>query len=288
MDLSVSTGLGKQEHFLIAADMHAKVLDELFWATKWKSSEAVFHGGTALALGHRSERFSEDLDFMVDGRAAQDLDKVMGEVLERVRLAMSLAYPGCSVALKLPKGTGEVNRWTFTWSHPNRRGNVKVHAEFLKTTADLLRAYQTSVPVTTAKGTIGIRAPIPMPTLLSAWADKIKAVATRPAVKWRDIYDIAFILRSMHPRPADDEKVEALSSTAAIYGRTLDDVARGLEVVLAEGILDDREGYEADMARWFDDEYFERHFDQFGDQLRIAKAEVELAVSLCRSRGYRP
>lgn len=289
MDLSVSASLTNNERLAIAADMHAKVIDELFRETRWNSPDAVFHGGTALTLGHKSVRFSEDLDFMVDREAAEGLERAIGVVHKRVSLAMGFSYPGSQVALKGPKGD-EVSRWVFTWSHPNRRGSVQVNAEFLKTTADLLRAYRTNTAVPTSKGTIGLTTPVPMPILLSAWADKIKAIATRPAFKWRDAYDVAFIAGGMGNGSSDDEKVEALASTSAIYGKTLEDVREGLAAVMESGVFKDFEAFETNMSRWFEEDTFERYRDAgiFRNSLISAGREVERALALCLGRGFRP
>lgn len=289
MDLSKTGSLTKSEHLQIAADMHAKVLDELFRETRWRAPDAVFHGGTALTLGHRSVRFSEDLDFMVREDVADRLEKAIAIVQKRVNVAMGVLYPGSTVTVKGPKGN-EVAKWVFTWSHPNRRGNVQVKAEFLKTAGDVLKAYRTNTAVPTSKGTIGLTMPIPMPDLLWAWADKVKAIATRPAFKWRDAYDLAFVANSMHVPPSDDERVEALTSVADIYGKTLDDIAEGLSAVTESGVLTDSETFETDMSRWFDDELFEHYKDAgiFRNALRKCSDEVGHALVLCLDRNPKP
>src|SRR3546814_16461626 len=78
---------------------------------------------------------------------------------------------------------------------------------------------------------IRITTPIPMPELISSWADKIKAVATRPAVKWRDLFDLDFIATrwSISGRPDDTALLEAVETPAAIYNRTVDEVREGSE-----------------------------------------------------------
>lgn len=290
MDLSTTTNLTQDERFEIAAMLHGLIIAELFRQTDWTAKDAVFHGGTSLAMVRHSERFSEDLDFMVSPSGAATLSSAMLRVRDRVALNMSIQYPRCRVELRGPK-QGEVHQWSFVWSHPARRGNVNVKAEFLVTNENLLADYASTHIVPVMKRPIILSSQIPVPTLVSAWADKVKAIATRPAFKWRDAYDLSFVSHSMtRGNVSREEKKEALAATSAIYSKSLEEVVVGLERVLENGYLDDIDTFEADMRRWFRPDTFEarRRRGMFADDLSASKSEIEDAISLVSSNRPAP
>lgn len=284
------TALTRDEQFAIASALHAVVLDELFRATRWLAPVAVFHGGTSLALVRSSVRFSEDLDFMVDERAASKLGPIMGRLEARFDLAMSLQYPGCMIAVRGPRGK-EVRTWQVAWSHPDRRNVVMVKVEFLVAREGLLASYRSTHRVPDSKGSVAVTTPIPVPQLVAAWADEIKAVATRVDFKWRDAFDLWWIARCLlrEDELSVADRLDALKVTAAIYDKTLDDVARGLSRVLDSAVLTDLEAFEADMSRWFSRDVFARYraAGQFDQALATAIREIERARSLIGAEGVR-
>jgi len=298
MDLSSGAGLGQNERIEVASTMHALVLDRLFRETRLTAPEAVFHGGTALALVRDSPRSSEDLDFMVTPEAIELLEGVIERVRGHVDVAMGVIYQGGRVALKGPKGK-DVTAWEFKWDHPQRRGVVTVRAEFLVAKAELLAAYKSTHMVPTSRGAVGITMSIPVPELLSAWADKIKAIGTRSTFKWRDAFDLAWIMRCLaREELRNDEFIQpdsyraALEATASIYDKTLDDVREGLEQVLAAGVMDKVEEFEESMNLFFLEEDYPRYRTSgyFRKALSEAKREVERSVDLIRdlSKGMKP
>src|SRR5205814_1449585 len=135
-----------------------------------------------------------------------------------------------------------------------------------------------------SRGSIAVTTPIPVPELVSAWADKIKAVATRDDFKWRDAYDLWWIARCVldEGAPSDHERIEAIRVTAAIYDKTLDDVGAGLSRVVDSGILSDERAFEADMKRWFSHDVFTRYraAGQFHEALVVTSREIARALSL--------
>jgi len=283
MDLSSGKNLRLNEQIEIASLMHLLVLDRLFLETNWLASDAVFHGGTALSIVRNSRRFSEDLDFMVTPEAIQKLDNAIEKVRDYVEGRMELPLPGGRVSVKGPRGN-EVTKWEFKWDHPGRRGKVMVKAEFLVTEAALLSAYRSTHIIPTSRGVVGISTPLPVPDLISAWADKIKAMATRPDFKWRDAYDLAWIAQCL--RREDEISVEdyrqALTATAAIYDKSLRDVEEGLSKVLASGVFESISKFETDMAKWFEEELYPRYREtgQFRMALAGARREVENAIEM--------
>jgi len=297
MDLNKKAAITKDEQFEIASTLHAMFLDSLFRETDWMASDAVFHGGTSLALARDSERFSEDLDFMITPQAREKLTAAMEKVRGRIDLSMSLEYPGGKVSLKGPKGD-EVTKWELRWEHPNRHGKVMVKAEFFITDPEMLAKYRATHLVPTSRGIVSVRTPIPVPELVSSWADKIKAIATRPDFKWRDAFDLAWVCKIINKADlgatddtvigSDENKLAALETTAGIYGKTLEDIAVGLERVCQSGVLDNVTEFEKDMARWFPDDIFPRFkaTGMFARSLKETKQEIEATISMIENLGH--
>jgi predicted nucleotidyltransferase component of viral defense system len=290
MDLAKRTDLSQADQFQIASDMHALILDEVFRGTEWKAPAAIFHGGTSLKFAWNSDRFSEDLDFMATPEAMDGLDQVMETVRNRIDRHMAAALPGSSVALVERKAKEDgLRRWDLKWTHPNRIGKVLVKVEILETPPSALKEYAARMVMPSALSPSGIRitTPIAVPELLSVWADKLKAIATRPAFKARDAYDLAFIKDRMdatRQNPSAEDAVAALKVSATIYGKTLEDVRDGLAERISAGDFDNHDAFASDMERWFDAETFERFRSSgfLGQLLRTAKEEAERAFALAQ------
>jgi hypothetical protein len=159
-----------------------------------------------------------------------------------------------------------------------------VKLEFFVVSAGALASYRCTHQVPRSSGTIAITTPVPVPELVSAWADKIKAVATRDDFKWRDAYDLWWIARCFRDEGAasNEARVVALRVTASLYGKTLRDVAAGLSRVIDSGILSDIAAFEADMKRWFVHDVFTRYraAGLFREACVVASREIESALAL--------
>ena len=282
MDLTKVSNLSREENFEIASVMHAAILDELIRCTDWAKTDAIFHGGTSLAIVRNSTRFSEDLDFMISEECVAGLARSVKNVHNKLGMVLSRHYPGGALDLRGPKGD-TVSTWLFVWSHPNRRGTVQVKTEFLITKRDLLANYASTHVVPNSRRAVIVKSHVPVPVLVSAWADKIKAIATRPAFKWRDAYDLAYISRSMLREDLSDaEKSRAIHATAAIYGTSMADIEAGLRKTLESGVFEEVQAFEADMKRWFDKETYDHMLrrDVFSDDLEVSASEVSDAIGI--------
>jgi predicted nucleotidyltransferase component of viral defense system len=282
VDLSELRNLSQEENFEIASIMHATVLDELIRTTDWVKTDVVFHGGTSLAIVRESVRFSEDLDFMITEECAEGLAAALRNVHGMMKMVLNGHYPGGNLELRGPKGR-DVSHWLFVWSHPARRGSVQVKAEFLITKKDLLANYASTHIVPNSRRAVLVKSHVPVPVLVSAWADKIKAIATRSAFKWRDAYDLSYISHSMRRQDLPDaEKDRAIRATAAIYKTSLAQIEQGLRNVMESGVFEEVAAFEADMKRWFEPDTYERMLrrDVFRNDLENAAQEVVDAIAI--------
>lgn len=304
LDLKRNGDLTQEEHIGVASEMQAILLGEIARLSRWGKEDAVFHGGTSIRFRWDSPRFSEDLDFMVAEKEFGGLERMGEAVVERVRKTAAVLWSGCEITGKAKTresedGLDALHRWDVRWTHPSRRGKVIVKLEFYRTTNALLREYQ-SHPHAGFKpvGRARVTGALAVPDIIGLWGDKIKAVATRPAFKWRDAHDLGFLhdaiersiaLESVHGVPAGERSVHSLMRSALdvssrIYGKTPEELVPLLETRLASGELDDYATFGEDMRRWFSSDIF-NSYEALGYLDRLldnARLELERGLELCR------
>lgn len=177
---------------------HTLYLDALMAQTDWAVREIAFHGGTSLRLSWNSARYSEDLDFLLS-KNVQGLDKVAAKV-EAAMIEMAHRLdPNFNIEVRdKTKNIDRMSSYVVTVSHPNYVGKVKVKAEFWRTQPAYLDNYPTQLrtphnPLGALDFLATATHAVPAATLETAYADKLVAFATRPYVKWRDLYDLWWI-----------------------------------------------------------------------------------------------
>lgn len=281
MDLSRKTALTEAEMREVAELLHYGVLTELFDATQWRGDQAVFHGGTSLRVVRKSDRYSEDLDFLIAPDEAARLQKAMAEVREGLLTRLALRLPGSQITIKENRGKdgGSVLGYTVRWEHPMRMGAVRVKAEFYRVPGALQSAYSAEdiLPTQIPDIAVSFKTPIPAPRLIFAWADKIKAIATRDHMKYRDVYDIWFLLQQIKPAPEREEAIETIGKVASLYEHDLNSVGGGLTRVLESGCLEDAGAFTADMKRWLEPKLFSglERTGFFAVMLEAVRGEIE-------------
>ncbi len=283
MDLSRKSALTEEELREVAELLHYGVLTELFDATRWRGDQAVFHGGTSLRVVRRSDRYSEDLDFLIAPEEAEQLQSAMAKVREGLLTRLALRLPGSQITIKESRGKegSAVIGYTVRWEHPMRMGAVRVKAEFYRVPRALQASYSAEdvLPTQIPDVAVSFKAPIPVPKLIYAWADKIKAMATRDHMKYRDVYDIWFLLQQIRPAPDGQDAVCAIEKVASLYGHDSHSVGAGLTSLLASGALEDVEAFRLDMKKWLEPKLFEG-FDRtgfFATMLAATRNEIERA-----------
>lgn len=174
---------------------HVFYLSALMAESRWKTTEIAFHGGTSLHLSWQSARFSEDIDFLLS-REIDDVRAVSRRVLADVRERFRVVDPEFQVEMR--DKTRDVDRmlvFSMAISHPAYFGTAKVKVGFWRIDSEYLNDYPTELrtPIISRDLLPVILNPVPAATLETAYADKLTAFATRPRVKWRDIYDLWWI-----------------------------------------------------------------------------------------------
>lgn len=174
---------------------HAQYLSALMSVADWGSQQFAFHGGTSLHLSWNSARYSEDLDFLLS-REVDSVDKVLAKVQSLLREQFRAMDAQFAVDIQdKSKDPQRMLSFHITVSHAAYLGKAMVKAEFWRTDAAYLANYPTQFRTPQAPDGLVVRVmhPVPAATLETAYADKLTAFATRPYLKWRDVYDLWLI-----------------------------------------------------------------------------------------------
>jgi len=188
--------LSRDEIFDLRQALHVATLDALMASRRWKFGDLVFQGGTSLYLAHGSPRISEDLDFLVN--SSLNLDSIS----DSVQRLLARTGPGSW----LPEGTEfsvtkakegrNPHAFVVSIGGANVIGAVKVKVELWQTNA--ISSISAVVgKVRLARGPLsGMQTQVPTATLAEIYADKIFALAARPYLKPRDVFDLHWLVNS--------------------------------------------------------------------------------------------
>lgn len=167
------------------------VLDALHHGLNTQCPEglAIFHGGTSLSLVHGSPRFSEDLDFMVcqGVDAAMKAIKPQSDTLLQAHIGDYL--PGYRLGTKGKFRNGmHVLEWSLQQA---REPSIRCKVEFYVCEREALGAYPAAHRDLVREGVGSSVSPRVLGANLDTLhADKLNALAFRPHLKWRDLYDV--------------------------------------------------------------------------------------------------
>ena len=178
-----------------AASAQYYFLDALMTDPGIQYEQIAFHGGTSLHFSWRSPRFSEDLDFLL-ARDAGEIHGIVKKAGEKVAEAFRADDP--RFAIELQDKTRHDERmiaYSLRVSHPDYIGKSLIKVEFWRVTPEYLAKYPVTLrsPIQPGQMVSRISNPVPAATLETAYCDKLTAFATRPYLKWRDIYDLWWI-----------------------------------------------------------------------------------------------
>jgi len=184
-----------------------QVLDALPRVMPLTARQFAFHGGTSLNLSWRSPRFSEDLDFLMANREVS-LPNVMRKLGDRIKASLLLSHPDLMIEISDKSRSDRLAHFQVAVSSRRYHGTAMVKLEFWKVEPSYMEKYQSVFVTPVREGDYISRTgtPLPAATLESAFADKITAFATRPYLKWRDIFDFWWIDRQS---PQDVEMAAA-------------------------------------------------------------------------------
>ena len=190
-----------------------------------------FQGGTCLRLVHGGHRYSEDLDFVDPGTADHELDRLMSSAARAAgaRLAAVIDPGETTFQEATTSAEGRVKTWWFRYRRQGEREVLRVKLELGRYPAHDL----SPLPVRPSSLPFAPHALVMACSARELLADKLNALAQRPYVKGRDLYDIWFLTEVLRtsldvklvetkfrdygtkqPRARLSERVQALDATS--------------------------------------------------------------------------
>lgn len=185
-----SNFLHTQPRFLLREYLQYKLL-ELIYSQKL-GGKLVFMGGTAIRLIHRSQRFSEDLDFDNQGLNQDQFEQLLTGVRSRLELegiTSELRFSHKEAFHCYLKFTNILQQFGLT-----KQKKEKILIRIDTTSQDY--NYQPELKILN-KFDVFVRVPVAPVNLLLA--QKLTALLGRKRAKGRDFYDIVFLAGQTEP-----------------------------------------------------------------------------------------
>lgn len=207
----------------LAIWLQQKILENLCKIKKWQAGDIAFHGGTSLRLMYDSPRYSEDLDFLIHPEVR--LKPLMQRLHQELTIQMKDTFgPNSNLHLKMKEYDDKpFIVYRFNLERPNRYTNVEVKVEFSMTPVVIAYGSNRVKTNTTLKYIDSIELKVdpysfPVGNIQQLFWDKMYAIAHRPYVKQRDLFDINWLYQFPNcPKPNYQEMVEKLELMNNIY-----------------------------------------------------------------------
>lgn len=185
--------LSSTEMSTLREALHVATLDALMASRRWKFGDLIFHGGASLYLAHGSPRFSEDLNFLVN--SSLKLDSISASIQRLLSGSGAVAWlpESCELTVTTAKDGRNPHSFVVRIGGADVMGSVKVKVELWQTSAIAgITAIVGNVRL--ARGPMsGIQTQVPTATLSEIYADKVFALAARPYLKPRDVFDLHWL-----------------------------------------------------------------------------------------------
>jgi len=263
--------LTQKETATIAEFAHSEFLRVLMLEDSISVDDIVFHGETSLRLIHKSSRYSEDLDFMIQERIIPELNSLLPKVVQDVATGMRADIPNLEIQWK-SKMKPDTNMMVGMMSlkNPLWHKDVKVKVECYP--AHDMSHYMTSKLDIGDSNTV-----VPTATLESIMGDKLVALAKRPYFKERDAYDVWWLTKK-----GIEPSIEYIENSCMVYGYDPQ------EIVELLGSIHDRIGdptvLENDLKKWLPDD-LHTHFKRHNIFEQIQEATINACMTCHHAMG---
>jgi predicted nucleotidyltransferase component of viral defense system len=241
--------------------VHTIYLDALMSESGLTCEQIVFHGGTSLHLSWRSPRFSEDLDFLLS-KSICNLDAITEKIKSAICERFLAIDPGFAVEIRdKTRNPDRMPAYQIVVSNSAYIGNVMVKAEFWRVDQSYLEKYpaEFKTPASISDFVSHVANPVPVAMLETAYCDKLTAFATRPRLKWRDIYDLWWIGTQTNAAIDIEKVVPQFLHNVSAYA-TLQDLPpdEALRLFLNQPNEDVIKKADPDLKKWLPDNLWER------------------------------
>ena len=269
--------------------LHVLFIDGLSMSAELSLNRIAFHGGTNLHLTWGSPRFSEDLDFLVSREMGKRIDRVMKRVGSRMQQVAAAHDPDLKIEIRdRTKDRDALLNYRIVMTRPGRIGQAMVKAEFWQVEDEYLNRYGSEFQVpgsgrawsSSGQPLLTLSPPIPTATLDASFSDKAVALALRPHLKWRDLFDLWWIGRQTGTKLLG--RIETVKHHASGYsGIPLDE---GFRRFLDRDPEDIVAVADPDLKRWLPEPLWESLWpDGIKDMVAHARGIAEEATVLLQA-----
>jgi predicted nucleotidyltransferase component of viral defense system len=231
----------------------------------------VFHGGTALRLFYGNPRFSEDIDLvLVEGVDAFDLSEPMAQAGRYVEDTFPFL---ASVATRAQRDDPRQQRHILRTVSEDHGRIVRVHVELAPVPSHHNGPRILDFPP--------VRPAVRVEGLVEILADKVCALAFRPYLKGRDLWDVHYLTRERSVEVDGGLVVEK----AVDHDETIPGLVEGLEGSVARVREGGMTALGGEMARFLPSRVLEAYEPSFGDILDRVVDVIEHAGEMARAVG---
>lgn len=280
--------LTREQAINLVVELQQAVLVGLGRRAPWNEKDMSFHGGTSLKLAWNSHRFSEDLDFLVSNQmiTPEHVEKVLHDIVDEIQVQGVSAFTHStpfSLALRNKSRPDNPNKaFWIVWSHPEVRGNVKLKVEFYMAEPEPVHAYGSDMQTLAYRNSmnVDVKADLNIAALKSIYIDKLSVLAYRQMIKYRDVYDLWFVVNE-GAIPEQQELVAGLKVNNLLYERTFPQRFEKTTLLLETRPFS-LEDYEIDMQNWLPEDIYAsmKESGKFEEGINLVYAHQEQYLEL--------
>ena len=211
-DKAAADGIGF--NLVLKEYIHFLVLDYMFKNDLF--SYIVFQGGTALRFAYKGVRYSEDLDFVLKERKGGFFDKIPDKLNNLPSYIDKLIPFAKNIRLKTQKQSPTIKRFIISMAVEGFLALDKTNIEFAA-----VPSYESRVMIID-KEDMPVNPAVAVESPAEILSDKFIAVGARKYVKGRDIWDIFFLLNTLHTK-IDDNVIKMCKAKISDYGLAPDE-----------------------------------------------------------------
>ncbi len=264
-----SEAMGATRKQVLAEEVQKAVLTSL--SLRGCFDSIVFHGGTALRLFHGNPRFSEDIDLvMVEGVGAFSLADHMAHTGRYVEDAFPFL---ASVATRAQRDDPRLQRHVLRTVSEDHGQIVRVHVELAPVPSHRNGPRILDFPP--------VRPAVRVEDPVEILADKVCALAFRPYLKGRDLWDVHYLTEERSVE-VDGELVRR---KAVDYGESVPGLVEGLERTRARVQEEGMSTLEGEMARFLPPRVLEAYRSSFGESLERVGDVIAHASEMAEAVG---
>ncbi len=208
-----SEAMGALKNMVLAEEVQKAVLTAL--SLKGCFDSVVFQGGTALRLFYGNPRFSEDIDLVLV-KGVENFD--LGSHMPRVSKYVELSFPFIdSVTIREQRVDLKMQRAVLKTVSADREQVVRVHIELAPVPSHRNGPRILDFPP--------VQPAIRVEDAVEIMADKVCALAFRPYLKGRDLWDLHYLSKER----SLGAEWDLIRVKAGDYGESVPGLAEGLE-----------------------------------------------------------